>query len=117
MRIAGGTATSAAGFTCTLVESIQVATTFVRRHARVTELADLLQGYIIGTVELYDVLLPMNPPLSNSPWASANQWNWLWRDPRPLKRPIPARGSLNWWKYGRAEATGRQVGIQRGSSG
>ena len=78
---------------------------FVRRHAGVSALPDLLLGYIIGTVELYDVLPPMSPPLSGSPWASANQWNWLLRDPRPLRKPIPARGHLAWWSYERTSGT------------
>lgn len=74
---------------------------FVRQHASVATVPDLLHGSIIGTVELYDVLPPKNPPLSDGPWASANQWNWLLRDPRPLRRPIPATGHLGWWKYER----------------
>jgi hypothetical protein len=62
---------------------------FVRRHARVATLPGFLHGYIIGTVELYDVLPPMNPPLLDTPWASPNQWNWLLRDPRPLSLDSP----------------------------
>jgi len=74
---------------------------FVRQHAHVLALPELRRGYIIGTVELYDVLPPMNPPLFESPWAFADQWLWLLRDPRPLRQPIATTGQLGWWSYER----------------
>lgn len=73
----------------------------MRRYARAPCSPDLLKGYIVGTVELYDVLPPMDRPLTDSPWASANQWNWLLHDPRPLTRPNRVTGRLGWWDYER----------------
>jgi hypothetical protein len=77
---------------------------FVRHHARVRALPELRYGQIIGTAELYDVLPPMDPPGFDSPWAFANHWLWLLRDPRPLRRPIPATGRLGWWEYSRSRS-------------
>ena len=53
-------------------------------------------GVIIGTVELYDVVQD-----SASPWAATGSYHWLLRHPRPLARPIPARGRLGWWDFTR----------------
>jgi hypothetical protein len=64
---------------------------FVRHRARVRALPELRYGHIIGTVELHDVL-PPDPPASAGPWAFANQWLWLLRDPRP--RPMRATVGL-----------------------
>jgi hypothetical protein len=75
---------------------------FVRHHARVRALPERRYGHIIGTEELYDVLPPMDPPAFDGPWAFANQWLWLLRDPRPLSRPIAATGRLGWWEYSRS---------------
>ena len=51
-------------------------------------------GVIIGTVELTDVVRD-----SRSPWAFDGSWHYLLRDPRPLVRPIVARGRQGWWNH------------------
>jgi hypothetical protein len=53
-------------------------------------------GVITGTVELYGVVRD-----SDSPWATPGCYHWLLRDPRPLARPMPARGRQGWWEYTR----------------
>ena len=60
---------------------------------------DLVFGAIVGTVELYDVVTD-----SHNPWAIPGLYHWLLRDPRPLARPIPARGRQGWWTYVKSRA-------------
>jgi hypothetical protein len=60
---------------------------------------DLLFGAIIGTVELYDVVSE-----SDSPWAEPDNYYWLLRNPKPLRRPIRVLGQLGWWSYTRGAA-------------
>lgn len=66
---------------------------------RVPRREDLVFGAIIGSVELYDVVTDCHDA-----WAIPGLYHWLLRDPRPLARPIPARGRQGWWTYVRHRA-------------
>lgn len=70
---------------------------WMEQELRVRGPAQFLHGMIIGTVELCDVIRD-----SDSPWAEPGWYHWLLRDPRPLARPIPARGRQGWWDYTRS---------------
>jgi hypothetical protein len=52
-------------------------------------------GMIIGSVELYDC----DFGIINKPWGENGLWHWKLRDPIPLEKPVPARGSLGLWDY------------------
>jgi hypothetical protein len=69
---------------------------WMEQELRVRGPAEFQHGLIIGTTELYDVVRD-----SESPWAEPRFYHWLLRDPRPLARPIPARGHQGWWEYAR----------------
>jgi len=53
-----------------------------------------LCGCIIGSVELIDCV-----KYHDSTWAENGFWNWVLRNPKIFKKPIPARGSLGLWQY------------------
>jgi hypothetical protein len=52
------------------------------------------KGHIIGTVELYAVDREMK-----TQWDEPGLFHWRLRNPVPLDKPIPARGSLGLWEY------------------
>jgi len=52
-------------------------------------------GMIIGSVELYDCVLEQ----CKVPWGEPGLWHWKLRNPLPLEKPVPARGSLGLWDY------------------
>jgi hypothetical protein len=52
------------------------------------------KGLIIGMVELVDCV-----ENSESKWAETGLYHWIMKNPRPLVKPIPARGSLGLWEY------------------
>jgi hypothetical protein len=52
------------------------------------------RGCIIGSVELYGIDRNMK-----SSWDEEGLFHWRFRDPRPLKELIPARGALGLWEY------------------
>jgi len=56
---------------------------------------DLPLGSLLGTVELADCIEG-----ARNEWAEPGYFHWLLEDPRPLARPIPARGALGFWTVG-----------------
>ena len=52
-------------------------------------------GMIIGSVELYDCEFGHRAV----PWGEPGLWHWKLRNPVPLEKPVPARGSLGLWEY------------------
>jgi hypothetical protein len=55
---------------------------------------DEQNGRIIGTVELYAIDKEMK-----TQWDEPGLFHWRLRNPVPLDKPIPARGSLGLWNY------------------
>jgi ASCH domain len=51
-------------------------------------------GHVIGTVELVDCVQD-----HDSPWAFADHWHWVLRNPFPFIEPIPAKGRLGLWEW------------------
>jgi len=47
-------------------------------------------GMIIGSVELYDC----EPGNRIVPWGESVPYHWKLRNPQPLEKPVPARGTL-----------------------
>jgi hypothetical protein len=54
---------------------------------------DLPGGAILGAVEITDCV-----ENARSRWAEPGYFHWRLADPRPLRRPIPAKGSLGLWR-------------------
>jgi hypothetical protein len=55
---------------------------------------DRQQGCIIGSVELYAIDREMK-----TQWDEPDLFHWRFKNPVPLKNPVPARGSLGLWNY------------------
>jgi hypothetical protein len=51
-------------------------------------------GHIIGSIVIEDCVT-----WSRSPWAEQNCYHFLLKYPRPLEKPIPAKGRLGFWEY------------------
>jgi hypothetical protein len=51
-------------------------------------------GCIIGMAELADCV-----ENSESKWAETGLYHWIMKNPRPLAKPIPARGAPGLWEY------------------
>ena len=54
---------------------------------------DLLHGYVLGTVELIDVVRD-----HDSVWAERGQWHWVLANPQPLAEPYAEKGALGLWE-------------------
>jgi hypothetical protein len=57
------------------------------------------EGHVTAVAELYDVCGygPKEPKLTcpcGDPWAWRGRYHWCWRNVRPLRRPVPARGTI-----------------------
>lgn len=59
-----------------------------------------LRGHIVGSVEVHgcDVYAGGEGPASPSPWYVPGSLAIHLRDPRPLAKPVPAKGALGWWQ-------------------
>jgi hypothetical protein len=51
-------------------------------------------GQRLGVVDLVDCVFDS----CRSPWSGAKMWHWVLRDPRPLPRPVRARGMTRLWR-------------------
>lgn len=51
-------------------------------------------GFILGSVELYDCVQN-----ANDTWAQPGLWHWLLRDPDIWEKPVLIKGSLGLWEY------------------
>jgi hypothetical protein len=66
------------------------------RAADVSQQAWSWRGHIVGSIEVYGYQMPEpNPP--KSPWYVPGSLAIMVRDPKPLARPVPAKGALGWW--------------------
>ncbi len=54
-----------------------------------------LRGHIVGSIYVEGYREPDDPP--NSPWYIPGSLAILVRDPKPLAKPVPAKGALGWW--------------------
>jgi hypothetical protein len=54
-------------------------------------------GMIIGSVELYAIDREIK-----TKWDEPDLFHWRFKNPLPLERAIPARGSLGLWEYSEA---------------
>lgn len=72
----------------------------MRRHRRLID--DVPAGVILGRVTLTDCVWGYR-----SRWAVPDCWQWVLTDPRPLKRPIRAKGKLGFWNYESPRRTAR----------
>jgi hypothetical protein len=57
------------------------------------DLNSLACGYIIGSVDIIDVVTDYK-----SPWAIPGNYHWILENPMPLKHPIPHKGKLHLWQ-------------------
>jgi hypothetical protein len=53
-----------------------------------------LNGMIIGSAELLDCVTN-----SQSVWAEPDMWHWVLGNPKPLWKPVPAKGFPGLWEY------------------
>jgi hypothetical protein len=56
------------------------------------------KGVILGLVDVVDCHESSASGCCDSKWAMGGLWHWVLADPRPLREPIPARGSLGLWR-------------------
>ncbi len=56
---------------------------------------DAIRGHIVGSVEVTGYRTPDDHP--DSPWYVPGSLAIMVRDPRPLAKPVPAKGALGWW--------------------
>ncbi len=66
------------------------------------------RGVVLGTVDLIDCV--RDHP---SAWAVPGQWHWVLQNPRPLPRPVPARGQPGLWEWHCPEAEALTVRGER----
>ena len=58
------------------------------------EKCKLTNGYILGSVELYDCVQG-----ADDEWAQPGLWHWLLRGPDIWEKPVLIKGSLGLWEY------------------
>jgi hypothetical protein len=60
-----------------------------------------LNGYIIGSVEIYNCTYPELTMVANpSPWAEMDApWHYWLRKANPFPFPVPAKGMLGLWEF------------------
>lgn len=66
-------------------------------------IGSLIQGMVIGTVDVIDCHHAneckdwAETGSACSEWALADQWHWVLSNPRPLATPFPEKGKLGLW--------------------
>lgn len=63
---------------------------------RLIEQCKQTNGYILGSVELYDCVKFADEADS---WVQPGLWHWLLRDPDLWEKPVFIKGSLGLWEY------------------
>jgi hypothetical protein len=64
-------------------------------HNQVTDAMFAMRGHIVGSIEVTGYRTPDDPP--DSHWYVPGSLAIMVRDPRPLAKPVPAKGALGWW--------------------
>lgn len=65
-------------------------------HAPTLEYLNGFRGHIVGSIEVTGYRDPSDPP--DSPWYIPGSLAVMVRNPKPLTKPVPAKGALGWWR-------------------